>query len=271
MQNYNRIVLQLARIESMIARLTDEDRISYNLKYWGAEVTGRWSGDSGLNMQNLQRDTQMGVNVRNCVGTKDDSIIISDLANIEPRMTAFFLEDEETLQLLKDGVNIYEAHARLTMNWEGGELKKEDPDLYTLAKVRVLQLGYGSGWAKFADTVAAYGQKQVLDRSFSREDEIRFQNYAGKYMPTKAALYPELHVSERRQWVNAFIQVMDFRAKNEKLVKTWKALDRLSKKPRIRAKILNSKFRADEFSAISGVGMSQTALHVQPNADPFAG
>jgi hypothetical protein len=115
------------------------------------------------------------------------------------------------------------------MNWTGGELKKEDPDLYTLAKVRVLQLGYGSGWAKFAETVAAYGQKQILAGEFSREDEIRFQEYAGKYMPTKASIYSSLEVSERRQWVNAFIQVMDFRHKNPKIVNMWKGLDKLLK------------------------------------------
>ena len=226
MQNYNRIVHQLARVNAMIDRLTDEDRISYNLKYWGAEVTGRWSGDSGLNMQNLQRETQMGVNIRSCIQTLPSRrTVISDLANIEPRATAYWVEDTETLQLLRDGVNIYEAHARLTMNWTGGELKKEDPDLYTLAKVRVLQLGYGSGWAKFADTVAAYGQKQILDGDFSRDDELRFQDYAGKYMPAKAAIYSELPVADRRQWVNAFIQVMDFRHKNPKIVNMWKYLD----------------------------------------------
>jgi len=230
MQNYNRIGHQLARINSMIDRLTEDDRISYNMKYWGADVTGRWSGDSGLNMQNLQRETQQGVNVRNCIqAPKGKTLIVSDLANIEPRATAFWVEDEETLQLLRDDVNIYEAHARLTMNWTGGELKKEDPDLYTLAKVRVLQLGYGSGWAKFAETVAAYGQQQILSGEFSRDDEMRFQDYAGKYMPAKASIYPSLEIAERRQWVNAFIQVMDFRDKNPSIVKAWKALDRLLK------------------------------------------
>tara|TARA_B100000902_G_scaffold399700_1_gene471918 strand:- start:4952 stop:6844 length:1893 start_codon:yes stop_codon:yes gene_type:complete len=230
MQLYNRINHQIARLQSMEDRLTPEDRMSYNLKYWGADVTGRWSGDSGLNVQNLPRDTVNGVNVRRIVTAPEGySYIVSDLANIEPRMTAFQIGDSDTLDAIRGGMSIYEAHARMTMGWTGGKLKEEDPDLYTLAKVRVLQLGYGSGWAKFADTVAAYGQKQILDMDFSRSDEVDFLEYASKYMPAKATLYPSLPVDERRQWVNAWIQVMDFRNKNSELIRWWKGYDGLLK------------------------------------------
>jgi DNA polymerase len=48
-------------------------------------------------------------------------------------------------------------------------------------------------------------------------------------MPAKASIYPSLEIAERRQWVNAFIQVMDFRDKNPSIIKAWKALDRLLK------------------------------------------
>lgn len=230
MQLYNRINLQLKRLQSMEDRLMPNDRMSYNMKYWGADVTGRWSADEGLNVQNLQRDTVNGVNIRRIItAPKGYSYIVSDLANIEPRMTAFKIGDTETLDAIRSGMSIYEAHARMTMGWTGGKLKEEDPDLYTLAKVRVLQLGYGSGWAKFAETVATYGQKQILDMDFSRSDEVDFLEYAGKYMPAKATLYPSLPVEERRQWVNAWIQVMDFRYKNSELVQWWKGYDRLLK------------------------------------------
>jgi DNA polymerase len=46
-------------------------------------------------------------------------------------------------------MSAYEAHARATMGWTGGELKHENPGLYQLAKARVLALGYGCGWKKF--------------------------------------------------------------------------------------------------------------------------
>jgi DNA polymerase len=44
-------------------------------------------------------------------------------------------------------------------------------------------------------------------------------------MPGKATLYPQLPSDDRRQWVNAFIQVMDFRDKNPKITQAWKTLD----------------------------------------------
>ena len=227
MQNHNRINMHLQRLKSVRDRLTTEDRMSYNLKYFGADATGRWSGDAGFNVQNMPRETKYGVNIRNIItAPKDKTFIVSDLSQIEPRLTAFIAGDMDFLKLIKQGMSPYEAHARQTMGWTGGKLKDEDPELYLLAKVRVLQLGYGSGWHKFAETVKQYGQQQILDQDFSRQDEVRFQNFAGTYQPGKASMYTSLSVEDRRQWVNAFIQVQDFRDKNPKITHQWKSLDR---------------------------------------------
>jgi hypothetical protein len=227
MQNYNRINMHLQRLKSVRDRLTTDGRMSYNLKYWGADVTGRWSGDAGFNVQNMPRETKYGVNIRNVISPPEGkTLIVADLSQIEPRLTAFLAGDTEFLDLVGKGMSPYEAHARQTMGWTGGKLKDEDPELYLLAKVRVLQLGYGSGWFKFAETVKQYGQTQILDSDFSRADELRFQNFAKSYQPGKASAYTNLSVDERRQWVNAFIQVQDFRDKNPKITYAWKNLDR---------------------------------------------
>jgi DNA polymerase I-like protein with 3'-5' exonuclease and polymerase domains len=227
MQNHNRINMHLQRLKSIRGRLNTEDRMSYNLKYFGADATGRWSGDAGFNVQNMPRETKYGVNIRNIItAPAGKTFIVSDLSQIEPRLTAFIAGDMDFLKLIKQGMSPYEAHARQTMGWTGGKLKDEDPELYLLAKVRVLQLGYGSGWHKFAETVKQYGQQQILDQDFSRQDEVRFQNFAGTYQPGKASMYTSLSVEDRRQWVNAFIQVQDFRDKNPKITHQWKSLDR---------------------------------------------
>ena len=227
MQNYNRINMHLQRVRSIKDRLTEKDRMSYNLKYFGADATGRWSGDAGFNVQNMPRDKKYGVNIRNLISPKDGkTLVVADLSQIEPRLTAFLAGDTDFLKLVAEGMSPYEAHARQTMGWTGGKLKDEDPELYLLSKVRVLQLGYGSGWFKFAETVKQYGQTQILDSSFSRQDELRFQNFAKTYQPGKASAYSNLPVEERRQWVNAFIQVQDFRDKNPKITSSWKNLDR---------------------------------------------
>jgi hypothetical protein len=227
MQNHNRINMHLQRLKSIRDRLTTEDRMSYNLKYFGADATGRWSGDAGFNVQNMPRETKYGVNIRNIITAPEGkTFIVSDLSQIEPRLTAFIAGDMDFLKLIKQGMSPYEAHARQTMGWTGGKLKDEDPELYLLAKVRVLQLGYGSGWHKFAETVKQYGQQQILDMDFSRKDEVRFQNFANTYQPGKGSLYPSLSTYDRRQWVNAYIQVQDFRDKNPKITSQWKSLDR---------------------------------------------
>lgn len=227
MQNHNRLNMHLTRMRSVKNRLTDDNRMSYNLKYFGADATGRWSGDAGFNVQNLPRETRYGVNIRNMFSAPDGkTFVVADLSQIEPRLTAFIAGDKDFLKLIKQGMSPYEAHARQTMGWTGGKLKDEDPELYLLAKVRVLQLGYGSGWFKFAETVAQYGQQQILDMGFSRKDEIRFEEFANTYQPGKGSIYPTLSEKERRQWVNAYIQVSDFRDKNPKITAMWKKLDR---------------------------------------------
>jgi DNA polymerase len=227
MQNHNRINMHLQRLKSVRDRLTTEDRMSYNLKYFGADATGRWSGDAGFNVQNMPRETKYGVNIRNVITAPEGkTFVVADLSQIEPRLTAFIAGDMDFLKLIKQGMSPYEAHARQTMGWTGGKLKDEDPELYLLAKVRVLQLGYGSGWHKFAETVKQYGQQQILDMDFSRKDEVKFQNFANTYQPGKGSMYPTLSTYDRRQWVNAYIQVQDFRDKNPKITHQWKSLDR---------------------------------------------
>ncbi|MBO88549.1 MAG: hypothetical protein CMP14_03430 [Rickettsiales bacterium] len=227
MQNYNRINMHLKRLRAMEARLTPDDDMSYSLKYFGADATGRWSGDAGFNVQNMPREAKYGVDIRKCIrAKKGKTFVVADLANIEPRITAFVARDHETLDMIRSGMSVYEAHARQTMGWTGGKLKDEDPELYMLAKVRVLQLGYGSGWFKFSETVKQYGQQHILDNDFSRNDELRFLEFAKAYQPGKATMYPTLSTEDRRLWVNAFIQVSDFRDKNPNITNLWKVLDR---------------------------------------------
>ena len=124
-------------------------RIDYSMKYFGAH-TGRWSGDQRLNVQALHKTPVFGVNLRECVvPEKGYTFFVADLAQIEPRCMAWLCGDTEFMQSLREGSHPYEAHARQTMGWTGGVLKKERPDLYALAKARVLGLGYGCGAVNF--------------------------------------------------------------------------------------------------------------------------
>lgn len=163
-------------------RLRGDGTLPFGLKYFGAH-TGRWSGDSGVNFQNMRKipifcneQGLMEMNEKRCVRAVEyydevgqwpdwvryaidfrnlvmprpgKKMIVSDLSQIEPRVLAWLAGDTAMLKLLSSGMGPYEAHARATMKWDGGELKKCDKKLYALAKARVLALGYGAGWEKF--------------------------------------------------------------------------------------------------------------------------
>lgn len=176
-------------LETMRDRCRTDGTLPFSLKYFGAIATGRWSGDSGLNMQNLNREPYLGVDPRRCIRARPGyKLIIADLSQIEPRVLAWLCGDIELLQKLANGMPLYEAHARATMGWTGGNLKKENARLYGLAKARVLGLGYNAG-AK------------------------AFQNVAR----TMAGL--ELSFAEAKNTVN------DFRRSNPKITSLWADLE----------------------------------------------
>lgn len=163
-------------------RLRSDGTMPFGLKYFGAH-TGRWSGDAKINMQNM-RKVPVFCNERGLMETDDNRIddamglwrvehkwpgwvrhaidfrklfvprpgkkmILSDLAQIEPRVLAWLVGDTALLDLIRGGMSIYEAHARLTMGWTGGKLSVENPAMYKLCKAQKLALGYQAGWEKF--------------------------------------------------------------------------------------------------------------------------
>ena len=124
----------------------------FSLKYFGAH-TGRLSGDGGFNMQNIYRDERFGIMLRHLfIPRPGYKFLIADYAQVEARILAWICGMEETLELIRSGISIYEVHAIQTMGWNydpENPLKKANPKRYLLAKARVLALGYGCGPPKF--------------------------------------------------------------------------------------------------------------------------
>mgnify|MGYP003335641913 CR=1 FL=1 len=177
----------ISTLETVKSRLMDGEVFPFDQLYFGAH-TGRWSGSGGFNMQNMRKDplfcdenhrlitdseklkeifTQQlkdgsvpgyvayVLDIRALfIARPNKKMIVCDLSQIEPRVLAWLVGDKTMLANMASGQSPYEAHARATMDWKGGDLKKSDKDLYALAKARVLGLGYGCGWQKFI-TVAA--------------------------------------------------------------------------------------------------------------------
>jgi len=200
LRNWRRINMLLGKVTLLINNTFDG--IFYpQIKYAGAR-TGRFAGDGKMNLQNLPREEMFcnrgpdgkaikgtGCDLRRCFIARPGHVLAQiDYAQVEARALVAIVGDEPMLEQLRRGVSIYEAHARATMGWTGGELKKENPELYRLAKARCLGLGYGCS-----------GKKFVL----------------------VAKILAGLDISEKE----AFAVVEDFRAKNPGIVALWSKLD----------------------------------------------
>ena len=145
----------IATLKSLDLRVRPDRRISTPLNYWGAH-TGRFSGTQGVNFQGLAKKELMGVNVMGFfIPAKDHVFIQFDFANIEPRILLCMVGDDETLELIRSGQDIYEAHARMSGLYSGEEpLSTADPELRQVCKARVLGLGYGCGAKAFKDVAS---------------------------------------------------------------------------------------------------------------------
>ena len=210
---YRKVNKLKAQLDTINARLRPDGTIDFSLLYFGAH-TGRWSGGgAGLNMQNLRKEPiyfldgemfsdvsdkeakellakgAVAVDVRRLfIPRPGKKFVISDLSQIEPRCLAWVTQDDDFLKFLAAGQSPYEAHARVSMGWTGGNLKKENPALYALAKARVLALGYGCGADKF---IVMAWQYAALKLSLEDSTEI----------------------------------VNDFRASNRRITDLWNALE----------------------------------------------
>ena len=177
----------------MKSRLRPDGTMPFSLKYFGGH-TGRWSGDSGINLQNfrkkpvlcneaglmetndkridaaIERHHETGkfpdwvryaIDIRHLIVPRPGKrMILSDLSQIEPRVLAWLAGDKTKLDLVRGGMSIYEAQARASMGFAGERLDKKST-IYAEAKARELALGYGAGWLKFIAMSAQYTGKDI--------------------------------------------------------------------------------------------------------------
>lgn len=162
MRDYRRSNTLFKKLDTLAERIREDGTFSYGLKYFGAH-TGRWSGDAGFNVQNMPRKAMFGVDMRRMLSARPGcTFVISDLGQIEQRVLSWLAGDNAMMEQLETGVSVYEAHARATMGYTGTEpLKHADPDLYRLAKARVLGLGYGAGPSVFPAIAKAMAGLEV--------------------------------------------------------------------------------------------------------------
>jgi hypothetical protein len=245
--NWRSINKFLDSLQTIATRLDPEGVLGFSLKYFGAH-TGRWSGDAGLNMQNLRKEplffddrgwlisdlTRLNeiknnpkrpdyvaqfLDIRSLfIARPGKKLVISDLAQIEPRVLAWIIGDTDMLSGMQDGQSPYEAHARATMGFCGDNMKKEDKDGYALAKARVLGLGYGCGWRKFIVVAQAMAG---LDITLDDPELVQAVNDAGE--PCFDSKGDPIVLSGYGQ--NSKRIVTNFRETNPAITALWKKLD----------------------------------------------
>lgn len=162
MRQYRKCVGLLRKLETMEQRTRPDGWMAYGLKYHGA-TTGRDSGDAGLNMQNLQRAESFGVNVRGLIEAPVGmSLVVADLAQIEPRCLAWLAQDNDMLEFIKASSDLYEAQARAWGFWNKPEsLRSDTTGVRHLVKQLNLGLGYGMGVKRFADVTGLPHEEAV--------------------------------------------------------------------------------------------------------------
>ena len=139
----NRALTVLTAMQSR----TDDGRMTYGLKYYGAEATGRWSGDSGLNLQNLPKAALEGADIRSCIkAPAGKKLIVLDFSQVEARVAMLMGKNEVILKQLSDGVDIYEAYARSMLGYtDPAPLRVKAPEIRHKAKTLGLGLQFGLG------------------------------------------------------------------------------------------------------------------------------
>lgn len=233
MSDYRRINALLLKYKTMRLRIRPNGFMGYGMKYFGAH-TGRWSGDTGFNVQNMPRADLFDVNLRNCIeAPAGKTLVVCDLSNIEPRCLAVLSEDTGMLTALRSGMDIYEAHARATLNYtDSRPLKEGDPLLRQVSKVRTLGLSYGCGWHKFVTFAEQLLPPEVYERVFGAEvttyDTSKFVAALSKSTRNrvKLELFKGLPDTKQRYWVNSWKQVEAYRESNPAITEFWEMLER---------------------------------------------
>lgn len=237
MRVFRRCNALVKKLEAMKIR-THGGRMYVETKYFGGH-TGRDSGGGGVNVQNFSRSTLFGVNFRELIEAgAGKTLVLSDFSQIEPRALCWLCQDTQTLKLCADGMSPYEAHARVSMGWTSGVLKKENPQMYSLSKARVLGLGFGVGFEKFLTMAKNYisdpaEYASIFAKPTSETQRQAFTKYwlgVGDYGTQVCRRYNVLDDETKDMWVNSWEQVMDYRKSNPLITGFWELFKEQIKK-----------------------------------------
>lgn len=154
-----------------------------------------------LNLQNLGRGSEL----RKSLCAPDGQLVyVADSSNIEARMLAWMAGQDDLLEVFRSGADVYAYTAQDIYNRPID--KKRDPHERFVGKVTALGLGYGMGWRKFRDTLAAgaLGGPPVLMEDHEVQhivNTFRSKRWAIKqYWQQAENAIVDMYMGNSRQW-----------------------------------------------------------------------
>jgi len=153
----------------------------FPIKYSGANVSHRWSGFD-VNPQNLGRDSQLRASIKAPKGYK---IVAADLSNIELRLGLWLAGQEDKLDLIRQGRDLYMDIAAIIFGktYEEIEALGKKSKERTVGKVVSLASIYGTGASKLRDTLRIVGKVKVPQEEAQKMTDI----YRGEYTDVVAS------------------------------------------------------------------------------------
>lgn len=131
-------------------------------------------------------------------------VYVADSSNIEARMLAWMAGQDDLLEVFRSGADVYAYTAQDIYNRPID--KKRDPHERFVGKVTALGLGYGMGWRKFRDTLAAgaLGGPPVLMEDHEVQhivNTFRSKRWAIKqYWQQAENAIVDMYMGNSRQW-----------------------------------------------------------------------
>lgn len=146
------------------------------LKYSGAAVTHRWSGFDKVNLQNLPRK---GALRKALLAPKGHVVLAGDLSNIELRLGMWAAKQDDAVQKIANGIDMYRDFAAQAFDLNYDDIAK-DSDTRFIAKVCCLSLIYGTGTDKLKNTIRIQsgGKTTVSTEESEHLKNVYRENYA---------------------------------------------------------------------------------------------
>lgn len=137
------------------------------LNFWGAKTTGRYSGGNQVNWQNLPaRGISAGLR-KALKAPPGHSVLVGDSSNIELRTVMALAGQDDVLDKLRNGVDLYCDFASQLF---GRVITKADKSERQLGKVAMLSLQYGAGAERFAEMVRLVARQDPALKPISQNE-----------------------------------------------------------------------------------------------------